>query len=150
MAVVLRLFAQCALAQRFFVLPALHADARLLLLLAGQFSLLTRLLALQALLAVLLLALLVKACALFGVQRAAVFQRRRGRLRRQGPLAPYVARPAGTHVAARLVRSPIDPVVNRVLAVVALWVVTSVITPALTGLHGLALHHRSHGHGGGR
>ena len=150
MAVVLRLFAQCALAQRFFVLPALHADARLLLLLAGQFSLLTRLLALQALLAVLLLALLVKACALFGVQRAAVFQRRRGRLRRQGPLAPYVVRPAGTHVAARLVRSPIDPVVNRVLAVVALWVVTSVITPALTGLHGLALHHRSHGHGGGR
>lgn len=88
MAVVLRLFAQRALTQRFFVLPALHADARLLLLLAGQFSLLTRLLALQALLAVLLQALLVKACALFGVQRAAVLPRRRGRLRRQGPLAP--------------------------------------------------------------
>lgn len=80
-AVVLRLFAQCALAQRFFVLPALHADARLLLLLA-------LLLALQALLAVLLLALRVKACSLFRVQRAAVLPRRRGRLRRQGPLAP--------------------------------------------------------------
>lgn len=71
-AVVLCLLAQSALAQRFFVLWALQAAARLLLLLAGQLP---------------LLALLVEACALFGVPRVAVLLHQWRGQHRQRPFA---------------------------------------------------------------
>lgn len=61
-AAVLRLLAQRALTERFFVRRALQADARLLLLLEGQFP---------------LPALLVEGCALLGVPRIAFLLRRR-------------------------------------------------------------------------